>query len=140
MKGRWRRLQPARPPSRARRKKPAPSGTRNCREARRSRSAVDHPGVTPMTDIVPVRRALLSVSDKTGLVDLARALAERGAQLLASGGTFGELTRAGLTVTEISAYTGQPEILGGRVKTLHPKLHAGILARRDEPGDLEALR
>jgi phosphoribosylaminoimidazolecarboxamide formyltransferase/IMP cyclohydrolase len=92
-----------------------------------------------MPDIVPVRRALLSVSDKTGLVELARALVERGVHLLASGGTFAELTRAGLPVTEVSAYTGQPEILGGRVKTLHPKLHGGILARRDVPGDLEAL-
>jgi phosphoribosylaminoimidazolecarboxamide formyltransferase/IMP cyclohydrolase len=93
-----------------------------------------------MTDVVPVRRALLSVSDKTGLVEIARALVNHGAELLASGGTFATLTQAGLPVTEVSAYTGQPEILGGRVKTLHPKLHAGILARRDEPGDLEALR
>jgi phosphoribosylaminoimidazolecarboxamide formyltransferase/IMP cyclohydrolase len=92
-----------------------------------------------MTDIAPVRRALLSVSDKTGLVDLARALAERGVALLASGGTHQALVAAGLPVTEVSAYTGQPEILGGRVKTLHPKLHGGILARRDVPGDLEAL-
>jgi phosphoribosylaminoimidazolecarboxamide formyltransferase/IMP cyclohydrolase len=93
-----------------------------------------------MADVVPVRRALLSVSDKTGLVELARALVDHGAELLASGGTFAALGSAGLPVTEVSAYTGQPEILGGRVKTLHPKLHAGILARRDEPGDLEALR
>ena len=89
--------------------------------------------------VVPVRRALLSVSDKRGLVDLAGALASRGVQLLASGGTRAALADAGLGVTEVSAYTGQPEILGGRVKTLHPKLHGGILARRDVPGDLEAL-
>jgi phosphoribosylaminoimidazolecarboxamide formyltransferase/IMP cyclohydrolase len=93
-----------------------------------------------MPDIVPVRRALLSVSDKSGLVDLARALAGRGVALLASGGTFAALSGAGLAATEVSAYTGQPEILGGRVKTLHPKLHGGILARRDVPEDLAALQ
>ncbi len=92
-----------------------------------------------MDDIVPLRRALLSVSDKRRLVDLARGLAARGVHLLASGGTRTALAEAGLDVTEVSAYTGQPEILGGRVKTLHPKLHGGILARRDVPGDLEAL-
>jgi phosphoribosylaminoimidazolecarboxamide formyltransferase/IMP cyclohydrolase len=92
-----------------------------------------------MEDVVPVRRALLSVSDKRGLVELARALAERGVQLLASGGTRSALDRAGLEVTEVSAYTGQPEILGGRVKTLHPKLHGGILARRENPDDVATL-
>jgi phosphoribosylaminoimidazolecarboxamide formyltransferase/IMP cyclohydrolase len=92
-----------------------------------------------MDEIVPIRRALLSVSDKRGLIDLARALADRGVHLLASGGTRTALAEAGLAVTEVSAHTGQPEILGGRVKTLHPKLHGGILARRDVPGDLEAL-
>jgi phosphoribosylaminoimidazolecarboxamide formyltransferase/IMP cyclohydrolase len=92
-----------------------------------------------MEGIVPIRRALLSVSDKTGLLDLARALSGQGVHLLASGGTRTALEQAGLAVTEVSAYTGQPEILGGRVKTLHPKLHGGILARRDVPGDIEAL-
>ncbi|MFO0950395.1 MAG: bifunctional phosphoribosylaminoimidazolecarboxamide formyltransferase/IMP cyclohydrolase [Isosphaeraceae bacterium] len=92
-----------------------------------------------MDAVVPLRRALLSVSDKRGLVDLARALASRGVHLLASGGTRTALVEAGLDVTEVSAYTGQPEILGGRVKTLHPKLHGGILARRDVPDDLAAL-
>src|SRR3954452_18206031 len=92
-----------------------------------------------MEEIVPVRRALLSVSDNTGLIELARGLAERGVHLLASGGTRTALANAGLDVTEVSAYTGQPEILGGRVKTLHPKLHGGILARRDVPEDLRAL-
>jgi phosphoribosylaminoimidazolecarboxamide formyltransferase/IMP cyclohydrolase len=90
-------------------------------------------------DVVPVRRALLSVTDKRGLVDLARRLAGCGVHLLASGGTRAALVEAGLDVTEVSAYTGQPEILGGRVKTLHPKLHGGILARRDVPEDLAAL-
>jgi phosphoribosylaminoimidazolecarboxamide formyltransferase/IMP cyclohydrolase len=93
-----------------------------------------------MSDIIPIRRALLSVSDKGGLVDLGRFLAARGVHLLASGGTRAELVSAGMSVEEVSAYTGQPEILGGRVKTLHPKLHGGILARRDVPEDLAALR
>src|SRR4051812_1278289 len=89
--------------------------------------------------VVPVRRALLSVSEKRGLIELARALAGRGVHLLASGGTRTSLIEAGLEVTEVSTYTGQPEILGGRVKTLHPKLHGGILARRDVASDLAAL-
>src|SRR5205807_5313085 len=67
-------------------------------------------------------------------------LAGRGVHLLASGGTRRELAGAGLGVTEVADYTGQPEILGGRVKTLHPRLHGGILARRDVPEDLAALR
>ena len=92
-----------------------------------------------MDTSTPIRRALLSVSDKRGLLELVQALSRRGVQLLASGGTRSALADAGFEVTEVSAYTGQPEILGGRVKTLHPKLHGGILARRDVPGDLEAI-
>jgi phosphoribosylaminoimidazolecarboxamide formyltransferase/IMP cyclohydrolase len=92
-----------------------------------------------MDGVVPLRRALLSVSDKEGLIELARVLSGRGVHLLASGGTRAALVEAGLEVTEVSAYTGQPEILGGRVKTLHPKLHGGILARRDVAADLAAL-
>jgi phosphoribosylaminoimidazolecarboxamide formyltransferase / IMP cyclohydrolase len=88
---------------------------------------------------IPVRRALFSVFDKTGLVELARALAERGVQLLASGGTRAALVASGLEVMEVAEYTGAQEILGGRVKTLHPKIHAGILARRDVPDDLATL-
>ena len=93
-----------------------------------------------MDEVVQIRRALFSVSEKRGLIDLARVLAARGVHLLASGGTKAALTEAGLTVTEVADYTGQPEILGGRVKTLHPKLHGGILARRDVPEDLDALK
>jgi phosphoribosylaminoimidazolecarboxamide formyltransferase/IMP cyclohydrolase len=89
--------------------------------------------------VVPVRRALFSVFDKRGLVGLARALAERGVQLLASGGTHSSLVAAGVEVTEVAAYTGGPEILSGRVKTLHPKIHAGILARREVPDDMATL-
>jgi phosphoribosylaminoimidazolecarboxamide formyltransferase/IMP cyclohydrolase len=92
-----------------------------------------------MNEIVPIRRALLSVSNKQRLVELARALADAQVQLLASGGTFREIASAGLPVLEISAYTGQPEMMGGRVKTLHPKIHGGILARRELAEDLQAL-
>ncbi|AAZ98411.1 phosphoribosylaminoimidazolecarboxamide formyltransferase/IMP cyclohydrolase bifunctional enzyme [Thiobacillus denitrificans ATCC 25259] len=78
-----------------------------------------------------IKRALLSVSDKTGLVDFARALATAGVELLSTGGTAKTLRDAGLAVIDVSEYTGFPEMLDGRVKTLHPKVHGGILARRD---------
>ncbi|MDZ7594975.1 MAG: bifunctional phosphoribosylaminoimidazolecarboxamide formyltransferase/IMP cyclohydrolase [Thiobacillus sp.] len=78
-----------------------------------------------------IKRALLSVSDKTGLVDFARALADAGVELLSTGGTARALRDAGLAVIDVSEYTGFPEMLDGRVKTLHPKVHGGILARRD---------
>ena len=82
------------------------------------------------------RRALLSVSDKTGLVDLARGLADAGVHLISTGGTARALRDAGLEVTDVSEVTGHPEIMGGRVKTLHPKVHGGILARKDHDGDV----
>ncbi len=85
------------------------------------------------------RRALLSVSDKTGLVEFARGLAELGVELVASGGTAEALRAAGLGVIEVSDLTGSPELLGGRVKTLHPHVHGGLLARRDHPGDQRDL-
>jgi phosphoribosylaminoimidazolecarboxamide formyltransferase / IMP cyclohydrolase len=81
----------------------------------------------------PIRRALLSVSDKTGLVELARSLSERGVELLSTGGSAQTLRQAGLSVKEVSDHTGFPEIMDGRVKTLHPKIHGGLLARRDLP-------
>ena len=84
-------------------------------------------------------RALLSVSDKTGIVDLGRGLSSRGFELVSTGGTARTLAAAGLPVTNVSQVTGFPEMLDGRVKTLHPKLHGGILARRDRPDDLAAL-
>src|SRR3954468_21434328 len=84
-------------------------------------------------------RALLSVSDKTGIVELGRRLAARGFELVSTGGTARALTGAGLAVTGVSDLTGFPEMMDGRVKTLHPALHGGILARRDRPDDLEAL-
>jgi phosphoribosylaminoimidazolecarboxamide formyltransferase/IMP cyclohydrolase len=84
-------------------------------------------------------RALLSVSDKTGLVDLARGLAARGCELVSTGGTAKTLAAAGVPVVAVSHVTGFPEMLDGRVKTLHPKVHAGILARRALAEDLQAL-
>jgi phosphoribosylaminoimidazolecarboxamide formyltransferase/IMP cyclohydrolase len=87
----------------------------------------------------PITQALLSVSDKTGLVDFARGLARLGVKLLSTGGTAKALAEAGLPVTEIGEYTGFPEMLDGRVKTLHPKVHGGILARRDLPAHVAAL-
>ncbi len=86
-----------------------------------------------MADIVPVRRALISVSDKTGIVGLARALAAHGTEILSTGGSAHALRAAGIAVTEVTAHTGFPEILDGRVKTLVPQIHGGILGRRDVP-------
>ncbi|WP_097459037.1 bifunctional phosphoribosylaminoimidazolecarboxamide formyltransferase/IMP cyclohydrolase [Mangrovitalea sediminis] len=80
--------------------------------------------------IVPIRRALISVSDKTGIVDFAKALSRRGIELLSTGGTFRLLSENAVPVTEVSDYTGFPEMMDGRVKTLHPKVHGGILGRR----------
>jgi len=87
-----------------------------------------------------VTRALLSVSDKSGIVELARGLAALGVELISTGGTAKLLQKEGLTVTEVSAYTGFPEMLDGRVKTLHPKIHGGLLARRDDPAHTAAMK
>ena len=92
-----------------------------------------------MPDLVPIRRALLSVSDKTGIVDLATALAARGIALVSTGGTAKALRDAGLPVTDVSDLTGFPEMMDGRVKTLHPKVHGGLLADRDLPDHLAAM-
>src|SRR3954466_1270345 len=86
---------------------------------------------------VRVRRALLSVSDKRGIVDFARGLVELGVEIVSTGGTASALTEAGLSVRAIDDFTGFPEIMDGRVKTLHPKLYAGLLAVRDNPAHLE---
>lgn len=87
----------------------------------------------------PLRRALLSVSDKTGLVDLGAALAKADVELVATSSTAAALAAGGLEVTEVSDLTGFPEILGGRVKTLHPTIHGGILARQDDVASMETL-
>ncbi|WP_373981247.1 bifunctional phosphoribosylaminoimidazolecarboxamide formyltransferase/IMP cyclohydrolase [Achromobacter sp. JD417] len=87
-----------------------------------------------------IETALLSVSDKTGIVEFARALAARGVRLLSTGGTAKLLADSGLTVTEVAAHTGSPEILDGRVKTLHPKIHGGLLARRDSAEHMDTIK
>ena len=86
-----------------------------------------------------IKRALLSVSDKAGLTDFGRGLAAHGVELISTGGTAKLLREAGLVVTEVADHTGFPEMLDGRVKTLHPKVHGGILARRDLPEHMDAL-
>jgi phosphoribosylaminoimidazolecarboxamide formyltransferase / IMP cyclohydrolase len=88
---------------------------------------------------IRVRRALISVSDKTGVAEFAKTLAEAGVEILSTGGTAAELREAGLEVTDVSEFTGQEEILGGRVKTLHPRLHAALLARRADPEHMATL-
>jgi phosphoribosylaminoimidazolecarboxamide formyltransferase/IMP cyclohydrolase len=93
----------------------------------------------PSTDLRLIRRALLSVTDKTGLVDFARALASHGVELVSTGGTSKALRDAGLTVRDISDLTGFPEMLDGRVKTLHPKVHGGILHIRNNPEHVAAV-
>ena len=87
-----------------------------------------------------IQTALISVSDKSGIVEFAQALAQRGVSLLSTGGTARLLAEAGLNVTEVAAHTGSPEILDGRVKTLHPRIHGGLLARRDDPAHLQTLK
>src|SRR5579884_4257696 len=87
---------------------------------------------------VQIARALLSVSDKTGIVEFARGLAELGVEIISTGGTASELSGAGVPVREVADLTGFPEIMDGRVKTLHPKLHAGLLALRDRESHLRA--
>ena len=81
--------------------------------------------------VQPLARALISVSDKAGLADFARALADRGVEIYSTGGTRQHLEAAGLSVKDLAAYTGFPEMLDGRLKTLHPKVFGGILGRRD---------
>jgi len=91
-----------------------------------------------MTDIA-IRRALLSVSDKTGIVDFARALAAAGTELVSTGGTAKALRDAGLAVRDVSELTGFPEMMDGRVKTLHPMVHGGVLAVRDDADHVAAM-
>ena len=88
----------------------------------------------------PRPRALLSVSDKTGLVELARGLAERGFELVSTGGTARTIRQAGVAVTDVAEVTGAPEMLDGRVKTLHPRIHGGILADRGRAAHVASLR
>ncbi|UWQ18586.1 bifunctional phosphoribosylaminoimidazolecarboxamide formyltransferase/IMP cyclohydrolase [Jannaschia sp. M317] len=89
--------------------------------------------------LVPLKRALISVSDKGGLIELGQALAARGVELLSTGGSAAALRDAGLTVRDVSEVTGSPEMMDGRVKTLHPKIHGGLLALRDNPDHAAAM-
>ncbi|MBL8573579.1 MAG: bifunctional phosphoribosylaminoimidazolecarboxamide formyltransferase/IMP cyclohydrolase [Hyphomicrobiaceae bacterium] len=93
----------------------------------------------PVPDLVPVRRALLSVSDKSGLIDFAAGLAARGISLVSTGGTRKSVADAGLAVKDVSDLTGFPEIMDGRVKTLHPKVHGGLLGVRDDAEHVAAM-
>ncbi|EXL05957.1 bifunctional phosphoribosylaminoimidazolecarboxamide formyltransferase/IMP cyclohydrolase [Aquamicrobium defluvii] len=94
----------------------------------------------PAPDLVPVRRALLSVSDKTGLVDFARALVAAGVELVSTGGTSKAIAQAGIPVRDVSELTGFPEIMDGRVKTLHPSVHGALLGIRDDAEHVDAMR
>ena len=91
-----------------------------------------------MTDLVPVRRALISLSDKTRLEELAAGLARHGVEVVSTGGTAAKLRQAGAEVRDISDLTGFPEMMDGRVKTLHPKVHGGLLGVRDNPTSARA--
>ena len=86
-----------------------------------------------------IQRALISVSDKSGLMELATTLVGLGVEILSTGGTAKTLSEGGVRVTEVAAYTGSPEVLDGRVKTLHPKIHAGILYRRGLPAHISQM-
>ena len=91
-------------------------------------------------DQIAIKRALLSVSDKSGLVELGQALAGWGVELISTGGTAKALREAGLTVKDVSDITGFPEMMDGRVKTLHPMVHGGLLSVRDDPEHAAAMR
>ena len=92
-----------------------------------------------MEENIKIKRALISVSDKSGLDDLARALDELGIEIISTGGTLKKIKETGVQAVSISAFTGCPEVMDGRVKTLHPKVHGAILYRRDNPKDVEQL-
>ena len=92
-----------------------------------------------MTDLRRIGRALISVSDKTGLIEFARALSGHGIELISTGGTAKAIADAGLTVRDVSDLTGFPEMMDGRVKTLHPKVHGGLLAIRDDGEHARAM-
>ena len=92
-----------------------------------------------MSNRKPIRRALLSVYDKDRLLEIGAALSKAGVEILSTGSTAANLAAAGIVVTEVSDYTGFPEIMGGRVKTLHPRVHSGILADQNNPDHLAAI-
>jgi phosphoribosylaminoimidazolecarboxamide formyltransferase/IMP cyclohydrolase len=92
-----------------------------------------------MSEVKVIRRALLSIYDKTRLLEIGKVLSEAGVEILSTGSTAAQLAAAGIPVQEVSAYTGFPEIMGGRVKTLHPRVHSGILADQNNPQHMEAI-
>jgi phosphoribosylaminoimidazolecarboxamide formyltransferase/IMP cyclohydrolase len=96
-------------------------------------------GTAPAGAPIRVRRALISVSEKTGVVDFARGLDQLGIEILSTGGTAAAIREGGVEVTDVAEFTGSPEILDGRVKTLHPRLHAALLARRDDSAHMATL-
>ncbi|MCF8104911.1 MAG: IMP cyclohydrolase [Desulfohalobiaceae bacterium] len=90
-------------------------------------------------DLLPIKRALISVTDKTGLEELTQTLARGKVEIVSTGGTKKRISASGVPVTAVSEVTGFPEILGGRVKTLHPNIHAGVLADKDQPSHMQVL-
>src|SRR5215212_4548933 len=96
--------------------------------------------MTETSDLRQIRRALISVSDKTGIVDFARELSAFNVEIISTGGTAKTLRDAGINVRDISEITGFPEMLDGRVKTLHPRVHGGLLAIRDNPEHVAAMQ
>jgi len=93
-----------------------------------------------MPKTIKIKKAIISVSDKKGIIGIAKFLEEIGAGILSTGGTARALRDAGILVQDVAAYTGSPEMLDGRVKTLHPKVHGGLLSRRDNPKDMEEIK
>ena len=98
------------------------------------------PGHYTPPDKIPLRRALISVSDKAGLIDLGQALAARGVEILSTGGTKAALIGAGIKAIDVAEVTGFPEMMDGRVKTLHPRIHGGLLALRNDPGHAASMK
>src|SRR6266496_3163568 len=94
---------------------------------------------TSDSGLVKIRRALISVSDKTGIIDFAQELKSFGVEIISTGGTAKSLRDAGIEVRDVSDVTGLPEMMDGRIKTLHPKIHGGLLALRDNPEHLSAM-
>src|SRR5215218_2313362 len=96
--------------------------------------------MTENSDLRPIRRALISVSDKTGIADFARELKQFNVEIISTGGTAKSLRDAGIDVRDVSEITGFPEMMDGRVKTLHPRVHGGLLALRDNPEHVAAMQ
>ena len=104
-----------------------------------SASQIPQTQLNIVSEVVPIRTALISVSDKLGLADLAAGLQQAGVQIYSTGGTRRHLEESGVEVLDVASYTGFPEMLDGRVKTLHPKIFGGILARRDREDHMDAI-